>query len=298
MSELDLQSTISKGSKSFYLASLFFTPKIRQASWVLYRWCRYCDDRIDLTPSPGEAYEELKTMSWQTREALQSLTGPKVFKDLGNLCQEFKIPSELPVELLKGFEKDVLGDKLFDLSDVEGYAYNVAGAVGVMMAYIMGVKNPSALKNAEDLGTAMQLTNIARDVAEDFERGRIYLPIEWLNAAGVAPQELLQEHNREKVFALVLRLLERAEDLYLSGLRGLKYLPFREALAVGIAARIYRAIGRKIKRKGKQALEKRTSVGLLEKLALTLGSFAHMSVAWPERVSEQVSNRRAARRLQ
>ena len=116
----------------------------------------------------------------------------------------------------------------------------------------------------------MQLTNISRDVKEDFRLGRIYLPSEWLREAGVDSARLLDPSEQQKVYSVVLRLLDRADELYASGYSGLRYLPFRAALAVSIAGSIYSAIGQKIRAAGPRALESRTVVSLPHKLALVL----------------------------
>jgi phytoene synthase len=135
----------------------------------------------------------------------------------------------LAFELLAGMRMDVEGTRYASLEELKVYCYRVAGVVGLMMARVMGARDPRALLHARDLGEAMQLTNIARDVAEDERLGRVYLPQNWLT-----------EYGR---VATVDRLLTEAERGYVSGLQGLPYLPLRAAWAVASAAFIYRDIG-------------------------------------------------------
>ena len=265
------RQTIAKGSKSFYLASLFFSEETRDASWKLYRWCRSVDDRIDHAPDRESALLRLSEVRERTVAAIESQqTYEPEFAGLKTICTQYAIPKKYPLELIDGMEMDVVGHKYENLNQVELYSYRVAGVVGLMVCYITGVSSPSAHRNAVDLGTAMQLTNIARDVREDFGLGRIYLPAEWLNDAGVDVAHLMDVSQQEKVYGVVLRLLDRADQLYTSGYSGLRHLPFRAALAVSIAGSIYSAIGEKIRAAGPRALEQRTVVSLPHKLALVL----------------------------
>ena len=267
----EAQASIANGSKSFYLASLFFNRETRDASWHLYRWCRNVDDRIDLASDKDVALSrlaELRSATVMAFEENRELDGE--FAGLRSICSRYEIPIQYPLELIKGLEMDVSGHRYEKLDEVELYSYYVAGVVGLMMCHITGVSDRVAHRNAIDLGVAMQLTNIARDVAEDFERGRVYLPATWLREAGVDAGELMSARQRPRVYAVVLRLLDRADELYRSGYAGLKYLPFRAALAVSIAGSIYSAIGRKIRAGGPEILDQRVYVGFLHKLGLVL----------------------------
>lgn len=280
---MSAKSAIANGSKSFFLASLFFPKDMRQDCWILYRWCRACDDRIDLAPNPALASVALARLKDETLTALEFQSGPEEFAALGDLFKRHRIPHRFALDLLRGLAKDTYGAHYQTLKDVEDYAYDVAGAVGLMMARLMGAEDPAAAAPAKNLGEAMQLTNIARDVEEDFRRGRIYLPGEWLEEAGVDSTRLTDPSQQERLFAVVSRLLGRADELYASGLSGLKYLPWRAALAVAAAALIYRAIGRKIRRRGPRALARRTVVGTGEKLLLALGSLFLILPSRPSR---------------
>ncbi|RYZ88327.1 MAG: phytoene/squalene synthase family protein [Proteobacteria bacterium] len=190
------------------------------------------------------------------------------FQNLSQIAVRHQIPLSYAEDLLAGFAMDVQKVHYRSIQDLELYAYRVAGVVGLMMSKIMGVTSPLAKAPAIAMGNAMQLTNIARDVAEDFGRGRIYLPEEWLLEEGIEPTQLLAPSNRQALYRVVMRLLDRADRLYQQGRAGLHYIPLRSRLAVSMASMIYRQIGVKIRRRGLSALENRVVVPFYEKLFL------------------------------
>ncbi len=161
---------------------------------------------------------------------------------------------------------DVEGRTYRTLEDTLLYAYHVAGVVGVMMAQVMGVKDLPTLRRAADLGLALQLTNIARDVIEDARGGRVYLPADWLGAAARHPAAVADPANRAVVFAATQRLLEAADPYYDSALRGLGALGFRSAWAVAAARGIYRQIGAQVIASGPRGMDRRASTSSLVKL--------------------------------
>lgn len=285
---MNAKAAIAKGSKSFFLASLFFPRAMREDCWILYRWCRACDDRIDLAPNAAFASVALARLTDETRTALAGYGGSEEFAALGELFSRRKIPHELAFDLLRGMAKDTYGAHYHTLQDVESYAYDVAGSVGLIMTYVMGVTDATAAPHAKHMGEAMQLTNIARDVDEDFRRGRIYLPSLWLSEEGIDPTRLTAKEQHAKVFRVVTRLLDRAETLYRSGLAGLKFLPWRAALAVGAAAFIYRAIGHKMRKQGPSSLQHRAVVGLGQKLFL---AFCSLRIVIPSRTGRTLMER-------
>ena len=171
------------------------------------------------------------------------------------------MPEQWPLELLDGFALDVEPKPFASQADTLAYCWGVAGTVGVMMAMIMGVREEEVLRRAQDLGLAFQLTNICRDVREDAENGRVYLPADALAAQGLpaTPHALRDPENRQAVFLVVREQLEIAEAYYRSARIGLRDLPFRGALAVAAARDVYREIGRRILRRGPDALASRMS---------------------------------------
>ncbi|NJL25756.1 MAG: phytoene/squalene synthase family protein [Calothrix sp. SM1_5_4] len=270
----DARSSIAKGSKSFFFASLFFSRDRREDCWALYRWCRHCDDAVDAAGTPEEARRALLDLSENTAGALSGKPASGLFAPLARVYARHGIPVEYARDHIRGFSMDVDGFDGQDLADVEKYSYHVAGVVGLMMAHIMGVTSDKAYGHAVDMGVAMQLTNIARDVREDFANGRVYLPARWLAEAGIDRHRLLDAEYREPLFAVVIRVLDRAEELYRSGFKGLGALPFRSAVAVAIAACVYRAIGREIRRRGAAAIDTRVYTGRLDKWLLAARGLA------------------------
>ncbi|XGC81216.1 phytoene/squalene synthase family protein [Bdellovibrio bacteriovorus] len=273
----DSKTVIAAGSKSFYFASLFFTKKNKLDCWILYRWCRYCDDQIDQALNQTSAKEILQHLTFKTESAYQAAhcNEPTLFTEVAHVFKEHQIPFEYPQSLLAGFAMDVENRRYQTIQDLELYAYRVAGVVGLMMTKILGVKTSQADRHAIAMGNAMQLTNIARDVAEDFNRGRVYLPEQWVREACLVPEWILSRQNAADTYKIVLRLLDRADELYSEGRKGLKYLPWRARLAVSIASHIYQHIGTKIRKKGPNALNSRTIVSTSEKICLAVrGVFA------------------------
>jgi phytoene synthase len=156
------------------------------------------------------------------------------------------------------------------------YGYRVAGTVGLMMARVIGATDEAAHKHAVDLGIAMQLTNIARDVLDDARVGRVYLPLSWLAEAGVPAQDIAEPRHRPALAGLVLRLVREAAVYYASGDQGLRYLPFRSACAVAAAREVYAAIGTKVLGRGAAAWDQRTVVSKARKLWLTGRGFVRV----------------------
>lgn len=268
---LSRESTIAirKGSKSFSLASRFFGEKEREACHLLYHWCRYCDDVIDGTDSTAQARRALAHLRAETEriERGETPTEP-AFRAFKHVSDEYRIPMSYARDLLAGFESDTEGARIRDEADLVTYCYRVAGVVGLMMCHIMGLADREARRNAVDMGIAMQMTNVARDVLEDFRNGRVYLPDTWLEDAGVRSDMLFADSHA--LFEVVRRLLDRATEHYVSGRQGLSALPLRAAIAVSVAASVYAGIGEKIRRRGPAALRRRTILSPFDKVYLAL----------------------------
>lgn len=270
--------TIARGSKSFALAARLFDPPTRARALLLYSWCRHCDDVVD-EQSLGMGFAA-RADSAQARvdrlreDTLQSLAGrpPDVipFQALARFAQETGLPERYPLEHLAGFQMDAADRRYATIEDTLDYSYHVAGVVGVMMALAMGVapSDRPTLERAADLGLAFQLANIARDVIEDAERGRSYLPNRWLAEAAIPPGELALPIHREALATVAARLVAEAERYAASSRFGTPALSFRSAWAVNAAAGIYSAIGTKVRAAGARAWDVRQSTTRLEKLRL------------------------------
>ncbi len=276
------RSDIKAGSKSFSFASFFFGERERQACWQLYAWCRRSDDAIDNAASRADAVIQLDELEKRTKAAFRAevtdRSNEHPWSGLRDIAVRYSLPEHAALDMLRGFSIDLGPDgptqsvQMRNWDELEDYCYCVAGTVGLLMCPIMGVTDAAASQSAMAMGKAMQLTNIARDVKEDFERARIYLPLNWLIEHGVQPNNLLAQENRSAVFEVVRRMLVRAEDLYSLGESGLHYLPWRAAWAVQIAASVYREIGRQVLARGADTDYRRVVVSRPRKLVLFISA--------------------------
>ncbi|MCB1460788.1 MAG: phytoene/squalene synthase family protein [Nitratireductor sp.] len=261
------EDAIREGSKSFLAASLLLPAQIRLATRALYAFCRAADDLVDESGDPADGVAAL-------RARLDAIYAGQPQNDPADLAfhavaRHFDIPRLLPDALIEGFAWDAGGRSYKTLDDVNAYAARVASTVGVMMTLVMGVTDRHILARAGELGVAMQLTNIARDVGEDARRGRIYLPLDWLAEAGVDPEELLANPVVSPgLCAVVERLVETANGYYAKAMTGISGLPFSCRIAIRSAALIYREIGREIERNGFDSISCRAHTSTMRKLEL------------------------------
>ena len=270
------QRSIALGSRSFALASRLFDRRTREQVWLLYAWCRAADDIADgqelgmgrtVVSDPQAALALIRT---RTAGALAgNETGDPAFDALGVIVHECGIPAELPEHVIEGFALDADGFLPADEQALLTYCYHVAGAVGVMMAIVMGVdpRDGATLDRACDLGIAFQLANIARDIEEDAAAGRCYLTATWLAEVGLDRATIGTPASKAKVAQLARRLAKRA-DLYEASARvGAAALPWRARWAVLSAAGIYGGIARKVAAAGAHAWDQRTVTSASEKAA-------------------------------
>lgn len=216
---------IKQGSKSFHMASLLLPNVYRQHARALYGFCRMADDLVDEAKVPQQAVDELA-------KRLDGIYAGAPFDDptdraFADVVLKFAIPRAVPDALIEGFAWDAEGRHYQTLSDVAAYGVRVAGTVGVMMSLIMGERRPEALARAIDLGVAMQFSNIGRDVEEDAELGRVYLPSDWSGKPAAAAKRLVQE----------------AEAIYARASHGIAMLPRSCRASINTARMLYREIG-------------------------------------------------------
>jgi phytoene synthase len=290
---------IEKGSKSFAAAARLFDPETRAHTYMLYAWCRHCDDVIDdqeLGFARPEAAREaalarLDGLREKTRAALAGDAKEPVFMALNRVVVERGLSPANLFEHLDGFARDVAGREYRTLDDTLSYCYHVAGVVGVMMANIMGVRDAPTLDRACDLGIAFQLTNIARDVMEDAAAGRVYLPAEWLREAGIPEGRVDDPEYRAAVYDVAERLLGVADRFYVSARHGIAYLPFRSAWAIALARYVYREIGFMVRRRGSAAWNERARVSRRRKLYGVARSLATIARSHAHGRLEQIPSR-------
>lgn len=281
--------TLAAHSKSFALAGRLLGERARRDAAVLYSYCRSVDDAIDDCAGPAQlaALAELeRTLDSVYRGEPQRDVRLRAFQELVVRCA---LPREYPEALLAGMAMDTEGVKYETLDDLLLYCHRVAGVVGLMMCHVLGVSDARALRNAAHLGIAMQLTNICRDVAEDWQRGRLYLPLSLLRERGegaltgisVGP---MRHAARPSVRAVVRVLLAEAERFYRSSDEGMQALPWRAAFSIRAARLIYAAIGERILRRNFDALAQRAVVPLSTKLRLVLKAALYTFSELPKRL--------------
>jgi len=273
----DAQRTIAAGSKSFRFASQIFGLKTRERSWLLYAWCRACDDITDgqtlghEARTPADPQARIAFLRDRTDAALVGEpTGLVPFDALATVAAETHIPPDLPHDHLAGFARDAAGWAPASEDDLLSYCYQVAGAVGVMMAHVMGVagKDRDTLDRASDLGIAFQLANIARDLVDDARVGRSYIPADW--APGLDP---LDPAHRQRLVEVARRLAALAHRYRRSSKVGATRLRFRSRWAVLSAAAIYGEVATRVVKLGPNAWDQRISISKAEKFRLVAAAF-------------------------
>jgi len=261
------RALLCSGSRSFFAASLLLPKRVRAPATALYAFCRVADDAIDLGDDPAAALVALNARLDAAYAGTPEQT--PVDRAFAATVAEFGIPKALPAALIEGLAWDAQGRRYASFPELLDYAARVAGAVGVMMAVVMGVRDAPSLARAADLGVAMQLSNIARDVGEDAQAGRIFLPLDWLKEAGIDAGAFVKEPVFSPALgSVVRRLLDEADTLYTRAESGIARLPLDCRIGIAAARRIYAAIGTEVAAAGYDSVSQRARVSGRRKLAL------------------------------
>ena len=282
------RDTIQLHSKSFAFASALIPPEARHPVEVLYTWCRRADDAIDLA-RPEERDSALARLAremdhiYSTRPSDDAL-----IQGMQAVVTRYRIPRAYPEELLQGMAMDARGTDYDDIETLLLYCYRVAGTVGLMMSHVLGVREPEALQNAVHLGIAMQLTNICRDIREDWENKRLYIPWSILARHGGAALPRLLGQPLPASFGLALarsveELLQLADAYYASADAGMRNLSWRAALSVRAARYIYAEIGIVVRRRDGDIFAGRAVVPRRRKIALALKALGECAAELPYR---------------
>ncbi|MDC0670848.1 phytoene/squalene synthase family protein [Nannocystis radixulma] len=277
------RATLARHARTFDLAGWFLPPERLDEAAVVYAFCRLVDDVIDLAAAPGDGLTEVQAIEDELAGTAAARPLIACYRDL---LAGWGVPLQVAHELIAGVRADAGPVALPDDAALLRYCYRVAGTVGLMMCGVIGARDPLAMPFALDLGIAMQMTNIARDVAEDAAHGRVYLPGTRLAAAGTSAEELLAgTAGRGAVAEVVIGLLATAERYYASAEAGMRFIPWRSRLAIVVASRVYRAIGLRLRRRGGDAMAGRTVVPALEKAAWTAVAVLGFvrGAVWPRR---------------
>ncbi len=273
------KEVLARQSRTFRMASLWLPKRTRDEVAVLYALCRLIDDLADECSDERRAKEQLDKLrrELELREKPRPLVAG--FRDIAG---RRGLDVAIVHELIDGVSGDLGEVQIQTEKELLRYCYRVAGTVGLMMCAVLGVDDDRARAHAIDLGVAMQLTNICRDVLEDARRGRVYLPAEYLEAVGLTPRQILTEEVDQQALKIVVeQLLELADRYYESGDRGMHYIPARSRFAIILASRTYRAIGLSLRRQKCDVMAGRTVVSAPRKsmwLVVSLWSWMTLSV--------------------
>ena len=254
--------SIKSEGKSFYWASFFLPKKNRIAASRLYSICRYLDDVAD--NSKLDTSSQIKNIFNQIKENESS--------EINIFFKKNNINLGILKDLIDGLISDQQNVRVTDEKELIDYSYKVAGTVGLMMLPIINTKDAEARKHAIDLGIAMQLTNIARDVYEDAKMNRLYLPKEWLGQVSISDliDNKVDDQKKRLIELSIKNLIELSDKFYANGFSGMKFIPLRTRLAIFFAAKIYKGIGEKIKSGGYVYKLERIYLNKLEKLWITI----------------------------
>lgn len=276
------RAVLRQHSKTFHAASLLLPASVRAPASVLYGFCRLADDAVDVGGGQLDAVARLQ-------QRLDRVYGGRPLpvpadRALASVVAAYAIPKALPEFLLEGLAWDAQGREYDSFDDLLAYAARVAGTVGAMMSLLMQTRDADALARACDLGVAMQLSNIARDVGADAELGRLYLPRAWLRAAGMDDEAIrgwrAAPLRDARVEAVVLRLITEADRLYARAGAGVAQLPLACRPGINAARLMYAAIGHQVRLAGGDGLTRRARVGGVHKALLVAQGALRL---WPAR---------------
>jgi phytoene synthase len=260
---------IRTGSRSFHTASLLLPDEMREAAYALYGFCRLSDDAVDV--EGGQAGAVARLTARLDRIYAGDPAPEHVDRTLADVVTAYALPRPLLDALLEGLAWDVAGRTYETIDELYAYAARVAGSVGALMAALMGARSPDLVARACDLGVAMQLTNIARDVGEDARNGRLYLPRAWLREVGLDPDAWLAAPRfGPQIAAVVARLLDLSEALYRRADTGVANLDPAFRPAILAARHLYAEIGAQLRRRGLDSVSRRTTVSTPRRLWLLL----------------------------
>jgi len=258
-------AAIRTGSYSFHAASRLLPAQVRDRAIVLYAFCRLADDAVDDSDQKAAA-----VLTLHERLDLAYAGRPRnapADRAFAGLVAQVDMPRALPEALIEGLAWDAAGRSYATLADLNAYAARVASSVGAMMCVLMGVRDEARLARACDLGLAMQLTNIARDVGEDARAGRLYLPRDWLDQAGIDPASLAgMRRATPELAALIARLLDQADQFYRRSEPGINALPPACRPGIMAARLVYDGIGTALRRMGHDSIAHRARTGGAQKL--------------------------------
>lgn len=273
------ENILKKQKSNFKLTFAFLEPDKRDAMHTLYNFCRVTDDIVDDEVVPED--QKIKNIYWwrdQVSKALYNSSDYYLLNKFAQIVNRFNIPTDPIFDLIDGMIMDIEKKRYLDIDDLLVYCYRVASTVGLMTIQIFGYKNPDSKNYAINLGYAMQLTNIIRDVAEDAERNRIYIPIKDLEKFGVQEQDILNKKFDDKTKSLLEYEAQIALDYYNQADKFLDKDDRKLLYVARAMQRIYFALLQKIQKYGYNVFDKKIKVSIYEKIYYALGSYVKYNI--------------------
>jgi phytoene synthase len=263
-----------RGTRSFYFATRFFPDEVARAAYAVYWFCRYTDDLVDECETVEQGRRDLEEWSVALSAALsQGRPEHPVLAVFADTVAAYRIPHEFPLDLIEGMRMDLNGARYGTFPELRQFCYRVASVVGLMMSHVIGFE-PGALDYAIDLGIAMQLTNILRDIGEDLDRGRIYLPRDEMARFGYGESGLLRRERTPAFRRLMQFQVGRARDYYDRAMPGVALLHPQGRFAVKVAGDVYSAILDRIEKSDYDVFETRAVVPAVHKYWITIRGMA------------------------
>ena len=261
-------------ARNFYFAFLTLPAAQRRAIYVAYAFCRYCDDSVDAAGAAGDKLARLAELRRLLADAYAGRARQPLFIGLADVAAAYRIPQEYFDAVLNGVASDLTKTRYADFDELRGYCYQVASAVGLICIHIFGYRGGAAARErAVDLGLAMQLTNICRDIREDWDLGRVYLPQDEMARFGVTDADLAAGVVTDELAALLRFQVDRARAYFASGRRLLPYLPRRSRACPAALGLIYGGVLDRIEGAGYDVFRERIGLSKTAKLRL-------MAQAW------------------
>ena len=266
----DCQRLTKREAKNFYYAFVTLPHEKRRAIYAAYAFCRHCDDSVDEAASPEDKLSALSDLQSSLDQAYHGRAHTPMFLALADTADRYAIPLEYFREIILGVESDLVKTRYRNFDELRQYCYRVASVVGLVCLQIFQYRDEAAREHAVDLGLAMQLTNIMRDVREDWELGRVYLPQDEMARFGYTEEHLGAGVRNEAFVALLRYQSERARAYFRSGFKLLPYLSRRSRACPAVLGAIYSRVLDRIESSGYDVLgERRVALGTGEKARIT-----------------------------
>jgi 15-cis-phytoene synthase len=270
----DAEALTRQHAKTFYFASRFLPLEQRRAAYAVYAICRISDDSVD----EQEGFQSRDSLD-EARRGIEAAYGggalpSDVWYAFRATVERYAIPKHYFDELLDGMEMDLAKNRYADFDELYRYCYRVAGVVGLIMLKLFGQRDPSAPEHAVQLGVAMQLTNILRDIKEDLSKGRVYLPQEEMARFGVSEGDLALGQVTDRLRDLLAFQVARARDYYSRAAQGIQMIAESRSRFVALAMKeIYAGILHEIERSSYDIFAQRARVSDSKKLRIALWLF-------------------------